>query len=314
MSTDPTTNLLGRTIGARYRKRRIAWRTGCAPMARASRRADQRMTTTPCPGSVSTVPTPSSVQARIWIRLPSPIRRPAARPRRAGRPRSRSPAVARCVVEERLLQVDPAVERIDVVQAEAADRRGCADRRSRPRAGSPVSSQRASQSVTAARRSSSRGGPSPGRPARRRRAARRSATAGPAPSRRSRAGRRRARRPAVGRPLDACRPSRPRARPVGSTAAARPGRSRERRPLAGRRIDDERGLDALGRRGALVAPASTTGCRRAASPIHEPKTDRVVRRDRPVRPARRPARRRCPGPTDPSAGRAVNANQSPLGE
>ena len=69
MSTDPTTNLLGRTIDGDT-IRRAACRGlhgGCArPMA------GQRTTTTSSPGAVSTAPTSSSVQATIWIRLPSP--------------------------------------------------------------------------------------------------------------------------------------------------------------------------------------------------------------------------------------------------
>src|SRR5918994_5288061 len=68
VSTDPTTNHLGRTIGGeRYddaarHARQLGTRGAVG----------QRMTTTSSPGALSIEPTPSSFQATIWTLLPSP--------------------------------------------------------------------------------------------------------------------------------------------------------------------------------------------------------------------------------------------------
>ena len=90
-------------------------------------------------------PTSRRSRPRIWTRLPSPPWPGGVGPGEPARRRSRSPASAGHVVEARTVEVGATGRRVDVVQAEPPDV-GRTVARPRPRADSPVSSQRTSQS------------------------------------------------------------------------------------------------------------------------------------------------------------------------
>ena len=185
VSAAPATILVGRTIGARYRKRRIRGAARCAQWLRtvgAVRSADDD---TPCPAASRPCRRRGPSRRGRRIRPPSPDPSAEARPRRAGRPRSRSPAVARCASRSgffrstRPLNGSTSYRLSDPTSGRcgsAIQTASCVPRA--VPAGVPVGRR-------PRRRSSSRGGPSPGRPGR---ACRRGASLGdgtvPAPSRR----------------------------------------------------------------------------------------------------------------------------------
>ena len=241
MSTDPTTNLLGRTIGAQR------YRHVDGPSSRhagALRRPDQRTTTRSSPGMLSTSPTPSPVQADDLDRLPSPSWPGGVGP---GQPAlaDREPGAAPGRRRGAVGLVERAGSGSTPEQAQPADRRVVGVRRPRPRTTSPVSSQRTSKSATGPSTTTRR---RVGCRARRRRAATDSAVrsdrgaVGRAPTSR---GRRRRR-------LDGAGPRRRRARPrrVDGRAPQAAGRAaRLGRRSAGSMVRDRRRPRSPGPRG-----------------------------------------------------------------